>query len=158
VDSGDLVNFNRLEKCLTSQWVLSGSATPGLWAPDDTWECDPRGVPAPIGLDLELWEDDECNAFIPPVCFDQYNGGPIDSADLLIGRAQPTYTAGQLASRLPSVGDIAVDRFTLGGPCGHQEPGGSVCGYGWLTPTGPEYSLTVIIRRVDDAPLRAAQE
>ena len=151
VDSGNSRAFGSQERCLTRQRVLSGSADRGwLIAPDGTrWDCDPRGVPAPIGLRLELFEDDGCNAFFPS-CFNTYSPPVRDPADDLIGRAEPTYSAGELASRLRRVGDAYVTGFTLGGPCGHQPPG-HVCGVGPFTATGPEYRLTIVVRRVNDA-------
>jgi hypothetical protein len=156
VDSGDRINLPRLERCLAPQRIISGETHGLLWAPGDRWECDPRGVPAPIGVNLELWEDEDCNPFIPS-CFDGYNGGPIDSADVLIGRAEATYTAAQLASRLRTVRSTLLQVFKLGGPCGHQEPN-HVCGTGPFAVTGPEYEVVLSIHRVSDAPLRATQE
>jgi hypothetical protein len=156
MDTGDQVDLPRLEQCLAPQRTFSGTASDGLlWAPGDRWECDPRGVPAPIGVNLGLWEDEDCNPIFPTSCFDQYNGGPIDSADGLIGRAEWTYTPRYLASILDHVGESLTQKFTLGGRCGYQEPN-HVCGD--VLATGPEYKVTVVIRRVSDAPLRATQE
>jgi hypothetical protein len=155
MDTGDQVDLPRLEQCLAPQRILSGETSGLLWAPGDRWECDPRGVPAPIGVDLELWEDGDCNPFFPTSCFDEYNGGPIDSADGLIGRIEWTYTPRYLASILDHVGESLTQKFTLGGRCGYQEPN-HVCGD--VLATGPEYKVTVVIRRVNDAPLRATQE
>ena len=92
----------------------------------------------------------------PYSCFDGYAGGIIDSADDLIGRVERTYGTRNLA-RLDDVGDSMNVGFILGGPCGHQEPGGAVCGYGPLSSTGPEYELRVVIQRVSDAPLRSSE-
>ena len=158
VDSGDLVDFTALERCLAPQRIISGQVPAGgtLVAPDDTWECDSRGASAPIGLNLELWEDDGCPKVFPYSCFDGYAGGIIDSADDLIGRVERTYGTRNLA-RLDDVGDSMNVGFILGGPCGHQEPGGAVCGYGPLSSTGPEYELRVVIQRVSDAPLRSSE-
>jgi hypothetical protein len=151
VDTGTGRVFGRQERCLTRQRVLAGGPDRGwLMAPDGTrWECDPRGVPAPIGLLLELLEDDNCNPFFPS-CFNSYSPQFRDPADDLIGRATPTFSASELASRLPHVGDAWATSFTLGGPCGHQPPG-HVCGTSWFSSTGPEYRLVIIIRRVNDA-------
>jgi hypothetical protein len=151
VDTGNSRAFASQERCLTRQRVLSGNPDRGwLIAPDGTrWDCDPRGVPAPIGLRLELLEDDGCNPFFPS-CFNTYSPPVRDPADDLIGRAEPTFSAGDLSSRLRRVGDAYVTGFTLGGPCGHQPPG-HVCGTGPFTATGPEYRLTIVIRRVNDA-------
>ena len=51
VDSGDLVDFTALERCLAPQRIISGQVPAGgtLVAPDDTWECDSRGVPRRSG-------------------------------------------------------------------------------------------------------------
>jgi hypothetical protein len=155
VDTGDRVDFTNTERCLAPQRILSGGVTYGsLWAPEDRWECDPRGVPAPIGMHLGLWEDDDCSAGPGPACFDSVLG-PLDNADDLIGRVEVTYDAVQLA-RLDRVGDSMNVPFTLGGPCGHQDPG-HVCGVGGLGPTGPEYELRVVIKRVNDAPPRSTE-
>jgi hypothetical protein len=155
VDTGDFVQLARGERCLTPQRVLSGGTIHGwLVAPETRWECDPRGVPGPIGLDLELWEDHDCHAFLG--CFNPYVPPVRDPADDIIGRAEVTYTPGQLASRLPHVGDRFGETFTLGGPCGYQAPN-HVCGEAGLA-TGPEYEVLVSIHRVSDAPLRATQE
>jgi hypothetical protein len=162
VDTGSLVTFASEERCLTSQRVLSGGITTGIgglpWglvAPGARWECDPRGVPGPIGLTLDLWEDDDCNAF-PPACFNTYVPPVIDPNDDLIGRVETTYSTGELASRLPHVGAVYFASFTFGGPCGYQ-PANHVCGVGPLTPTGPEYKLLIIIKRMSDAPPRVKQ-
>jgi hypothetical protein len=157
VDSGDFRRIASGERCLAPQRILSGGTTEGwLVAPDGTrWECDSRGTPGPIGLRLELWEDDGCNPFFPS-CFNTYVPPVRDPNDDLIGRVEVTYTASQLASRLPNVGDRFGDTFTLGGPCGHQAPN-HVCGVGPLTATGPEYELLVSVHRVSDAPLRATE-
>jgi hypothetical protein len=156
MDTGDEVNLPRLEQCLAPQRILSGEVFRGLlWAPDDRWECDQRGVPAPIAVDLELWEDEICNPIFPWSCFDGYAGGPVDSADNLIGEAEWTYTPRYLASILDHVGENLTMKITLGGRCGHQDPN-HVCGD--VLATGPEYRVTVFIRRVNDAPLRATQE
>jgi hypothetical protein len=151
VDSGNGRTFGTQERCLTRQRVLSGTVDRSwLIAPNGArWDCDPRGVPAPIGLRLELWEDDDCNPFFPS-CFNTVSPPVRDPADDLIGRAEPTYSAADLASQLPRVGDAWATSFILGGPCGHQPPG-HVCGTGPLTATGPEYRLFIRIHRVSDA-------
>ena len=149
VDSGNSRAFASQERCLTRQRVLSGSPDRGwLIAPDTRWDCDPRGAPAPIGLRLELFEDDGCNPFFPS-CFNTYSPPVRDPADDLIGRVERTFDASEL-SRLRRVGDAFTTSFVLGGPCGYQPPN-HVCGTGWLTPTGPEYRLFIIVRRVEDA-------
>jgi hypothetical protein len=151
VDDGDVVWLEREERCLMPQRILSGGTIHGwLVAPQTRWECDPRGVPAPIGLKLELWENDPCglgcfNPYVPPV---------IDPEDDTIGRAEVTYTSGQLASRLPYVGQVWSQQFILGGPCGFQAPN-HVCAPGTFDITGPEYKLAISIERVSDAPLFA---
>ena len=137
VDTGDLVYFGDLERCVAPQRILSGSPFWGvLSAPyGDRWQCDPAGVPAPIGLYLSLWDT-------------------FPSVDLL-GKVEVTYDADDLA-RLTKPGDSLNVGFILGGPCGHQEPG-HVCGQGPLTATGPEYELRVVIQRMNDAPLDSTE-
>jgi hypothetical protein len=156
MDTGDRVDILRFERCLAPQRVLSGvSANQLLSAEYARWECDPRGVPAPINLYLELWENEGCYPAFPLACWDGYQLGVVDSADGLIGRAEWTYTPRYLASILDHVGESLTQKFTLGGRCGYQDPT-HVCGD--VLATGPEYKVTIVIRRVNDAPLRAAQE
>lgn len=150
VDTGDSRLFGKQERCLTRQRILAGEPDRGwLMAPDGTrWDCDPRGAAAPIGLHLELLEDDACSAFLG--CFNSYVPQFRDPNDDLIGVVNQTYSAAELASRLPHVGDAFAKSFTLGGPCGYQPPN-HVCGTGWFSSTGPEYKLFIIVRRVNDA-------
>jgi hypothetical protein len=133
VDSGDLVEFASGDRCLAPRT-----------------NCSTRGVAGPLQLELELWEDDDCNPFLPS-CFDT-DTGPLDPADDLIGREVVYFSVTQLVDRMDSVGDAINFPVRLGGPCGHQEPGGPVCGHGPLTPTGPEYELRIVIKRYADAP------
>jgi hypothetical protein len=151
VDTGNGRVFGREERCLTRQRVLAGGPDRGwLMAPDGTrWDCDPRGAPAPIGLLLELLEDDDCNPYFPS-CFNSYSPQFRDPADDLIGRATPTYSPSELASRLPHVGDAWRHRSPSAGRADTSPPG-HVCGTSWFSSTGPEYRLFIIIRRVDDA-------
>jgi hypothetical protein len=146
VDTGEFRRIASGERCLAPQHLVSaGPVIPGwLWAPYNSWDCPPSagGVPGPIRLILELWEDDPC-----PGCSNPYVPEVRDIADDLIQRILLSYTAGGLESRLPHSGDLLVDTFTLGGSCGSQEPG---CTTNWAKPTGPEYELTINIRRVND--------
>jgi hypothetical protein len=57
----------------------------------------------------------------------------------------------QLESRLGKEGDVIVDHFTLGGPCGYN--GGNGCGFSPFNATSPEYKLTINIRLVREAPV-----
>lgn len=151
-DSGDTKYFGTYDSCMAPKQVVEN--THGwlhLDAPGDKWVCDSKGTAAPIALAFELWEDDDVGF---PVEFDESGPGKPDAYDDLIGRGERTYTASYLASVLPAVGYSITSRFRLGGPCGHQEPG-DVCGYGWGTPTGPEYDLWIRVTRVADEPLRA---
>jgi hypothetical protein len=156
MDTGEQVDLLRFERCLAPQRVLSGVSRNGLLAASIArWECDTRGVPAPISVNLALWEDEDCYSAFPYSCSDGYQGGVVDSADGLIGRVEWTYTQRWLASILDHVGESLTMPFTLGGRCGYQDPN-HVCGD--VLATGPEYKVTVVIRRVNDAPLRATQE
>jgi hypothetical protein len=153
VDSGDFRRFGNQERCLAPQRILAGRPFQSLLvAPGDRWDCRPStpGVLAPIGLTLELWEDDACGHF--PECFDSTSPeGIVDPNDDLIGRIERTYTSVELERRLREVGDVMVDHFILGGACGHRPNGG--CVKSWGDPTGPEYKLTINIRLVRDAPV-----
>jgi hypothetical protein len=154
VDSGDFRRIGNRERCLAPQRILSGGPVLGwLVASETSWDCGPSttGVAAPIGLTLELWEDDPCSAFVPPVCFNPFAPPVRDPKDDLIGRHEVTYTSAQLESRLREVGDVIVDHFILGGPCGHTD--NPVCSVGPFSSTGPEYKLTINIRLVRDAPV-----
>jgi hypothetical protein len=155
VDSGEFRRFGSHERCVVPQRLLSTNGTssivgPLLWAPSDTWECDPRGVSGPINLEVTLYEDDDDHD--PGTEWDPYFIR--DEDDDLIGTAERSYTAGWLASRIPDVGDYTTDRITLGGPCGHPEPG-EECVKHPLSSSGPEYTFHVLIRRVQDGPLEA---
>jgi hypothetical protein len=155
VDSGEFRRLRDHERCVVPQRVLSTNGTssivgPLLWAPSDTWECDPRGVSGPINIEVTLYEDDDDHD--PGTEWDPYFIR--DEDDDLIGRAERSYTAGWLASRIPDVGDYTTDRITLGGPCGHPEPG-EECVKHPLSSSGPEYTFHVLIRRVEDGPLEA---
>jgi hypothetical protein len=152
VDDGEVVWLEHKERCLMPQRILSGGPVHGwLIAPETRWECDPRGVPAPIGLKLELWENDDCHL---ANCFNPYVPPVIDTLDDIIGREQVTFTAGELASRLPYAGMIWTKHYILGGPCGFQPPN-HVCGTSPFSITGPEYELAISIERVRDAPVQA---
>ena len=155
VDSGEFQRFGDEERCIVPQRVLSTNGTssivgPLLWAPSDTWQCDPRGVSGPINLEVTLYEDDDDHD--PGTEWDPYFIR--DEDDDLIGTAERSYTADQLASQLPQVGQFMTDRITLGGPCGQPEPGDE-CVKHPLSSSGPEYIFNVLIRRVEDGPLEA---
>jgi hypothetical protein len=153
VDSGDFRRFGNQERCLAPQRILSGRPFGSvLVAPGDRWDCSPSttGVLAPIGLTLALWEDDACGHF--PECFDSTSPeGIVDPNDDLIGRTEVTYDSLELERRLREVGDVMVDHFILGGPCGHKPNGG--CVKSWPDSTGPEYRITINIRLVREAPV-----
>jgi hypothetical protein len=154
VDSGDFRRIGSQERCLAPQRILAGGPVAGwLIAPETRWDCRPSsstGVAAPIGLTLRLYEDDPCSAFVPPACFNPFAPAVRDPRDDLIGRVEVTYTSAQLESRLREVGDVMVDKFTLGGPCGADPD--AVCADD-LSPDGPEYELTINIRLVREAPV-----
>jgi hypothetical protein len=156
VDTGEFRRLHNHERCIYPHRVLHTNGTssaigPLLWPPSDTWECNPRGAAGPFNLHVTLWEDDQDHD--PGTEFDPYIIR--DEDDDLIGYADWSYSAAQLASELPEVGDYLTDRITLGGPCGHQEPGDS-CVKNPLSSSGPEYTFHIVIRRVEDAPLETA--
>jgi hypothetical protein len=151
VDTGEFRRIGDGERCLAPQHLLSsvGSPVPGwLWAPYESWDCRPSagGVPGPINLILELWEDDPyCGAALG--CSNPYAPAVIDPADDLIQRILLSYSRGRLESQLRHSGELLVDKFTFGGACGSPEPG---CVTNPASATGPEYKLTINIRRVND--------
>ena len=152
VDDGEVVWLEHEERCLMPQRILSGGPVSGwLIAPETRWECDPRGVSAPIGLKLELWENDDCHL---ANCFNPYAPPVRDTEDDIIGREQVSFTAAQLASRLLVPGMVWTKHYILGGPCGFQPPN-HVCGTSPFSITGPEYELAISIERVHDAPVQA---
>jgi hypothetical protein len=126
------------ERCLAPQHLLSGGAGDG-WL-GSVFQLELRtskgGVEAPIELGLSLYEDDECRQILG--CFNPYRTVWPDPQDDLIGRVGVTYSHSYLASRLPANGDMLVHHFTLGGPCGHQEPN-EECTKNPLSSSGPEY-------------------
>jgi hypothetical protein len=148
VDSGESRMIKLGERCLAPQHLPSGgpvSVGGALWAPDATWNCPSSkgGVEAPIELGLSLYEDDPC-----PFCFNGYAPYVPDENDDLIGEVDVSYSRSFLASKLPENGDMLVHHFSLGGPCGHQEPGEG-CTKNPLSSSGPEYGLTIHIGRVN---------
>jgi hypothetical protein len=158
VDTGEFRRIASGERCLAPQHLLSSVGYPlqgWLWAPYESWDCRPSegGVPGPIDLILELWEDDPyC---VPPFeCSNPYVPAVRDPADDLIQRILLSYSRARLESQLRHSGDLLVDKFTFGGPCGSQEPG---CVTNPASATGPEYKLTINIRRVND-PLENAPQ
>jgi hypothetical protein len=156
VDTGEFRRITSGERCLAPQHLLSGDTVPGwLWAPYNTWDCPPSegGVPGPIELILELWEDDPyCG--LPLGCSNPNVPQVTDPADDLIQRILLSYSRGGLESRLRHSGDLLVDKFTFGGACGDPGPG---CTTNPASATGPEYKLTLNIRRVND-PLENAPQ
>lgn len=155
VDSGESRRIAVGERCLAPQHLISGSLIYGwLWAPNHaSWDCRPRdgGVPPPSSLSMELWEDDPCGLG----CFNPYWPEVLDPEDDLIGPVSGlTWSRSQLAAQLNHVGDSRLETYTVGGPCGHQEPG-EECTKNPLSSSGPEYEITLLIRRVT-APLENA--
>jgi hypothetical protein len=150
-DSGDFRRFGNLERCIHPQQVLQGSTSiyAPLQAPGDTWVCNQRGTPGPINLQVRLYEDDddgwpEFNPYHPDL--------HLDEDDDLIGWARRDLSAALLAASMPRVGDTVQIWIKLGGPCGSQGPG-EECVKNWLSSSGPEYTLRLVIRRVQDSPL-----
>ena len=149
VDTGESRFIQLGERCLAPQHLLSGGPSVGvLRAPGDSWNCPSSkgGVEGPLNLRLSLYEDDECRAILG--CFNPYHPDVRDPEDDLIGETFVTYSRSYLASRLPENGDVLVHHFTLGGPCGHQEPG-EECTKNPLSSSGPQYGLTIHIGRVN---------
>jgi hypothetical protein len=151
IDSGDFQRFGNHEQCIYPQQVLDGptSVYAPLQAPGDTWECDERGAPGPINLQVRLYEDDddgwpEFNPYHPHL--------HLDEDDDLIGWARRDLSAALLAAAMPRVGADVQLSIRLGGPCGPQGPGEG-CVKNWLSSSGPEYTLRLVIRRVQDGPL-----
>jgi hypothetical protein len=156
VDTGEFRRIASGERCLAPQHLLSDTPRiPGwLWAPYNTWDCPPSegGVPGPINLILELLEDDAyCGAALG--CSNPYVPQVIDPADDRIQRILLSYSRGRLESRLRHSGDLLADKFTFGGAC--EDPPGCVSHP--ASATGPEYKLTINIRRVND-PLETAPQ
>jgi hypothetical protein len=144
VDNGESRRIGSLERCLTPQHVLSGRPIIGsLFGGYSTWNCRPGGIPGTIALSLALLEKD--TGF--------FTGGTLGYE--LIGREYVSYSRSELARRLPRKGNLLVDRFTLGGPCGYQPPSEPLCSKGPFSSSGPEYEVTIIIRRVNDPPVHA---
>lgn len=148
VDTGEFRRIASGERCLAPQHLLSGDTVPGwLWAPYNSWDCRPSagGVPGPINLILELWEDDPyCGAALG--CSNPYVPQVIDPADDLIQRILLSYSRGELESQLRHSGDLLVDKVTFGRAC--EDPPGCVSHP--ASATGPAYKLTINIRRVTD--------
>jgi hypothetical protein len=133
VDTGETRNFGPEERCI---------------APRPT--CD-HGVSEILHFKFSLWERDDLPG--PEFCPSPPLIAGICSTDDLIGIEEVFMSREQLLAALPSVGNSIEQKRILGGPCGYIPPG-DVCGYGWLSPTGPEYEVTFRITRLPDVESR----
>jgi hypothetical protein len=133
VDTGETRDFGPQERCI---------------APRPT--CD-HGVSEILHFKFSLWERDQLPfAFCPRGAELTYGICPEDD---IIGIEEVFMSREQLLAALPSVGNSVEQKRILGGPCGYIPPG-DICGYGWLSPTGPEYEVTFRITRLPDVESR----
>ena len=144
IDSGDVHNFDPAKSCIVA-------VRPGEAVLDRTSVCDDVGRPAPLSFEVEIWEDDEA-CYFPCVDFDygcvfgeNHFGShcvPGDGDDDFIGNAHLGFSAQELETALPNVGDEYVETVVLN-PCGSND----VCGSGWPFDLG-DYSFTYRITRM----------
>jgi len=111
--------------------------------------CATSGTPS-LQIDLAMFERDSCGFMhgdLPGAHYVLQNG--LCAGDDLVGRATIALSQQQLVNRLRRPGASLQRTVTLGGPCGYTAPG-DYCTYSDAMPTGPEYTLSYRITRLDD--------
>ncbi|HRI39916.1 MAG TPA: hypothetical protein PLO50_15275, partial [Nitrospira sp.] len=140
IDSGDTHIFDPAKSCMLP--VRPGEAVLG-----ESSLCDDIGAPAPLKVQIQLWEQDfdgfrVCKSSLPPRT-NHYALGDclVGLSDDFIGRTQLDFSGQQLEALLPNVGDEHVETVKLN-PCN----GPNVCD----VTNGPDYSFTIRITRLAD--------
>lgn len=119
IDSGDTHNFDPAKSCIVA--VRPGTVVLGVSS-----VCETVGEPAPLGFQVELWEQDSIGSptgfcieplgppnpgrHVGPYRAHCPNGNPFSD---FIGRAQIDYPTQDLEAALPKVGDEVVESITL---------------------------------------------
>jgi hypothetical protein len=132
LDSGEARNLGARDSCVAP---VASCATAGTRA---------------VHVDLAMFERDLCgfvNGDLPNAHYVLRHG--YCAGDDLIGRATIAYSEQQLLRWLRRPGASLQRTVTLGGPCGHSEPG-EICATAPTIPSGPEYTLSYRITRLDD--------
>jgi hypothetical protein len=143
IDSGDTHNFEPAKSCIVA--VRSGIVVLG-----ESSVCEKGGEPAPLGFQVELWEQDSigfpwgfCVPEGPPE--PGRHAGPRSAKcananfNDFIGSAQIDYSSQELEAALPNVGDEQIESITLD-PC----PGQICAGYA-------DYTFTWRVTRLPNA-------
>jgi hypothetical protein len=123
IDSGDTHSFDPAKSCIVA-------VRPGIVVLGETSVCEKGGESAPLGFQVELWEQDSIG-FPLGFCV---SGGPPEpgrhagphsakcaNADFndFIGSARIDYSTQELDAALPNVGDEQIESITLD-PCPGQ--------------------------------------
>jgi hypothetical protein len=119
IDSGDTHNFDPAKSCIVA--VRPGTVVLGVSS-----VCETVGEAAPLGFQVELWEQDSIGfpfgfcivgsgppnpgRHVGPYRAGCPNGNPFSD---FIGRAQVDYPTQDLEAALPKVGDEVVESITL---------------------------------------------
>ena len=147
IDSGDTHNFDPATSCIVA-------VSPGTVVLGESSVCEEVGEPAPLGFQVELWEQDSIG-FPYGFCLPGSVGTPEPGHHVgpyyascpnatgfndFIGRARIDYPTQELEVGLPNVGDEVIESVTLD-PC----PDLAACaGY-------PDYTFTWRVTRLRDA-------
>ena len=152
VDSGESRSFRPEESCILP---IDGPSEPSgrlLAASYDLWRCASAGIPGRFGFTVELHEED--SGFFRD-CLDGLSAELGCSFSLLaghgghndlIGKRTLEFSAAELASAMPNVGDTFDQTIKLG-DC--HDADGCVDSPG--LPTGPEYTFTYRLTRLPSA-------
>lgn len=145
IDSGDTHNFDPAKSCIVA-------VRPGVVVLGESSVCESSGEPAPLGFQVELWEQDSigfpfgfCVAgdgtLEPGRHIGPYSAGCPDGTGFsdFIGRAQINYSTQELEAALPNVGDEQIESITLD-PC----PGQICAGFA-------DYTFTWRVTRLPNA-------
>lgn len=143
IDSGDTHEFLAARSCIVA--VVPGEVVLGR---SSFCDIDDIGNPAPIRFVIEIWEKGWFS-FPAGFCIRATSGHHWaahcvndGNGDSFIGRGIVEFTAAELQTALPNVGNQFVETVVLS-PC---EEEGSTCG-AWLF---PDYSFTYRVTRVPD--------
>lgn len=141
IDSGDTHNFDPAKSCIVS-------VRPGIVVLGESSVCDDVGEPAPLGFQVEFWEQD---FGLPPYGFKKPPGQPGPGqhigpwwaedefgGDDFIGSARIDYSTQELEAALPHVGDEQIESVTLD-PCP-----------GWICAGFSDYTFTWRVTRLAD--------
>ena len=145
-DTGETRSFGVTERCMLPIEPIAIHGAPWELASEggDTWRCVQAGHAAPVQFNVRLWESDSSWEFWEWACFRRDgNLPPANCPDDLIGEFTQTFTENELLFALPQPGMWFESTKTLGSACGNNVCGGP-------GPTGPEYTFTYRVTRMND--------